>query len=224
MREKPILFSGPMVRAILEGRKVQTRRVMRTPRECTLYGRQPIWDRAWVDGPGGFDSQQYLHLPYAGGDLGEDAHGARIYSPWRSGDRLWVRETWSTGYSFDKTRPGEIPEIVPCSIPIWYAATIDSDNEHSVNRGRWRPSIHMPRWASRLTLEITDVRAQRVQEITEDDAMAEGFYQAVRESPNGVGQDVRGWFRSTWDFINDARGYGWDVNPWVWAITFRRVG
>src|SRR5690606_9887391 len=88
------------------------------------------------------------------------------------GDHLWVRETWAVGRVFDRTRPSEIP-TVERDIPVWWRA--DDALEESVNRGRWRTSLHMPRWASRITLEVTEVRVQRLQEITEEDAIAEGI-------------------------------------------------
>jgi len=109
---------------------------------------------------------------------------------------------------------------------------------------QWKPSIHMPRWASRLTLEVTEVRVQKVQEITDSDALAEGVYQILADDghplhraafdrsqtwgPDGPDREqkyagARDAFAALWDSLNAKRGYGWDVNPWVWALTFRRL-
>lgn len=161
MTERPILFSAPMVRALLAGTKTQTRRVA-TPRRSI----EPMTDEC----------------PYG-----------------QPGDRLWVRETWSAHSAGG----------------FMYAASWDA---HAlIGHPKWRPSIHMPRAASRITLEVTGVRVERLQEITRGDAMAEGC-----PFPNmAAGHDPREWYAKLW---NDINGPGsWDANPWVWAITFRRV-
>lgn len=133
----------------------------------------------------------------------------RRFKDIQPGDRLWVRETWycagvdeSDGY------------------PVRYreGATVQEDVSIS-----WRPSIFMPRWASRITLEITGVRVERLQDITEEDAKEEGVPPMIF-SDGGYGKpDYRDGFRQLWDSINAKRGFGWDVNPWVWVIEFRRV-
>lgn len=192
MKERPILFSGEMVRAILDGRKTQTRRPVTTGLEefftrgigsgCT----ETIWKdkkRTLNVGGGGDTRAVVIHMLCPFGKVG---------------DRLWVRETWQ-----EKSVTGWSP-LHGCEM----------DEDHLVYRadggpGPWRPSIHMPRWASRITLEITDVRVQRVQEISEGDAREEG--RQSREELSG-----------TWDAIY-ADKYSWAANPWVWAITFRRV-
>jgi len=157
MKERPILFSGPMVRAILDGRKTQTRR--------------PVKPQPFVATPSMFDVSK-----------------CPIGQP---GDRLWVRETWT------KNTNGV----------VWYRA-----DRHPIAGGLWRPSIHMPRWASRITLEITRVWVERVQDIMEDGAIREGMVRVDRCSPFQM-------FRDTWQSI-----YGtWDANPWVWAVEFRRT-
>lgn len=134
------------------------------------------------------------------------------------GDRLWVREAWHPaphGYCYlaDKTHD---PEGPGCTLP----------------EPKWRPSIHMPRAACRLVLEITDVRLQRLQDTTPEDAQAEGTWTEFADEcarkgwafdPVSNGEPLR-LFRESWNRINEKRGYGWDANPWVWAITFRRVG
>jgi hypothetical protein len=189
-KERPILMSGPMVRAILEGRKTVTRRVMKPqPTE------RPMRHRFAID------------MPYQW-DIGDNRS---IYCPYgQPGDRLWVRETWHTW------GPPERQFLA-------YRAT-QPDADDFV----WRPSIHMPRWASRLTLEIVGVRVERVQDITEEGAIAEGVerdYGVWRDyqlkTLNGV-PTARDSFRSLWDSINGA-AYSWDANPWCWVVSFRRV-
>ena len=119
------------------------------------------------------------------------------------GDRLWVRETWDTDGKTIAYR-ATTPETTTDPEPM-----------------RWRPSIHMPRWASRLTLAVTSVRVERVQEITEADARAEGI---EPQRSDYSGEDSNSLqFRDLWDSINAARGYGWAVNPWVWVVEFERV-
>ena len=133
-----------------------------------------------------------------------------------AGDRLWVREAFNPHY-FGVRRPG-------------YRADWNATAAYFNNEPKWKPSIHMPRWASRLTLEVTGVRAERVQEISYDDARAEGINGGCgscgRPEPCGCPYplpDPPRVFRGLWNSINAARGYGWDVNPWVWCVSFRRV-
>ncbi len=205
MKEYPILFSGPMVRAILERRKTQTRRIVKwKPREpgitLSLSGlgighySTGVPDSGWVlrsrSGSGCWNDRSFpAHCPYG-----------------KPGDRLWVRETfWYQPASF-----GEV-----CGIKYQdgdESIVYRADHEDAeVDDFRWKPSIHMPRWASRITLEIVDVRVQRVQEISEADAIAEGF------GP----RSARALFRGLWDSINTNRGSSWDANPWVWAVSFK---
>ena len=116
------------------------------------------------------------------------------------GDLLWVRETWQQVF----------PE---CDGPVEYRADYGAGSYIS---GGWRPSIFMPRWASRLTLRITSVRVERVRDITEEDARAEGFKDVVGKYARG--DEARIWFAELWDIINAKRGFGWDANPWVWVV------
>lgn len=209
MKERPILFSGPMVQAIIAGQKTQTRRVMK-PQPWFLpeaYDRFSGW--MWTrDGTGDGEGLAWgseadmLHVSYSLG----------AYCPYgKPGDLLWVRETWAALYpGKDDVLPTVNPRPAVCSLA--YAAT----EERGINGG-WTPSIHMPRWASRITLEIVSVRVQRLQDITEEDAKAEGctgehFDLAVND------------FIWLWGSINGKReGYDWESNPWVWAVTFRAV-
>lgn len=189
MKERPILFSGPMVRAIMEGRKTQTRRVINPP--APFVSTDEGLDVEWAIGN--------IHCPYG-----------------VPGDRLWMRETHyvqSAGY---KDGSGTL---------ILYRAT----EPNAPNT--WTPSIHMPRWASRITLEITDVRVQRVQEISKKDAKEEGIRYLPEAHSWSSDEEYQGLgrlmtpisaFAELWDSIN-AKKYSWASNPWVWAITFRRI-
>lgn len=208
MTTRPILFSGPMVRALLDGRKTQTRRV--------LCAADPTDDE-----PEGYRD---LPAPYVafGAPVCENVSDGNVYRFPRSyaaGDLLWVREAWAPLDACTHNDPGS-QALVDRG---FYRA------DHPVDCGdvsRWRPSIHMPRWASRLTLRVTDVRVQRVQEISEGDAVAEGIerdtdgwfdYQAPSVQCCVTARDS---FMTLWDSLNARRGYGWDANPWVAAYTF----
>lgn len=181
MKERAIIFSGDMVRAILDGEKAQTRRIVKP--QPVQYNR-PDWPvtHGWREVPhvGGWEVSWNQNRMTATEAIGE-------FCPYGvPGDRLWVREAF----------------FVSSVGRIIYAA----------DRELLRPKspIHMPRWASRITLEVTGVRVQRLQDITEDDARAEGF-----DSLDG--------FALLWDRINEKCGYGWQDNPWVWAVEFRAV-
>ena len=217
MRERPIIFSAPMVRAILEGRKTQTRRVVK-------------WDTARVDGerasvgPDGYKSvtdHTIITVPWNSKNI---RHLTCLYG--EPGDRLWVRETWANfggdADLYQHHKPG-----------VAYRATWDGDKygwpdfAHHVSYvpgDKWRPSIFMPRWASRITLEITEIRVQRAQEISGEDIKAEGIegdYYPDVEATDPHSAAI--YYMELWDSLNSKRGYGWDKNPWVWAITFRRI-
>jgi len=238
MKEHPILFSGPMVRAILEGRKTQTRRVIKFPRENSLrsqHADHASFQTVYPAPLGGFifwdwkTSQEFSDRAYASRDDG-------IRCPYgQPGDRLWVRETWRTEelesgldgvrYKADNAfRP--IENTIEAS-DAWGDA---STNKHGVRYGSaWRPSIFMPHWASRLTLEVVSVRVERVQDISEQDAQAEG---AQHITPSAILSAPMPWerryepgyrlgFEKLWNSINEGRGFGWHVNPWVWAVEFK---
>lgn len=191
MKERPILFSSEMVRAILDGRKTQTRRVVRPqpPEEfgfaiCDPHG-LCCWSADAEEGGDCFPSDNPMRCPYG-----------------QPGDRLWVRETW--GY-------GEPREVNPGTIIA--TAVYRADPDATPNNG-WKPSIHMPRWAGRITLGIIAVRVERVSDISTEDAFDEGILQ---------GAGARGRFRELWDSINSERGYPWESNPWVWVVEFRVI-
>lgn len=125
------------------------------------------------------------------------------------GDRLWVRETWAD-YTHNIVSNNGVG-IASTTRPIYRA-----DDDSSLYDVRWKPSIHMPRWASRITLEVTEVRVERVQEITEDDVLAEGItHEFYMTEAARIGE-----YRDLWNHLNAKRGYGWDANPWVWVIRF----
>ena len=192
MPVKPILFSGPMVQALLAGRKTQTRRVINTK-----GGPNNIFGGAWTD--------DYVLAP-------GNAEWRAKQIPFAVGDLLWVRETHAILPPFAM---GEDPTCIQKEgWPNKSPATVIR---------KWKPGIHMPRWASRLTLKVTDVRAERLKKISTDDAVAEGI------EPNGAGlvlsddgppMTARAAYRELWNSLNEARGFGWDVNPWVAAYTF----
>ena len=244
MKERPILFSGPMVRAILEGRKTVTRRVVK-PQPMVSDEEAMVLPEAWAAGFVG------VKCP----------HG-------RKGDRLWVRETWASPDQ-DKSKQGRVaydadgvcgcwcghgedrsfmyhgrilqasgfsecfPKSGSTTFGLGKYTDVQSGEYPSYKYG-WRPSIHMPRWASRLTLELTEVRVERLQDITEADARAEGIQvlpmqssddpSAWWQSSPGVHQDrtARGSFIQLWDSIN-AKKHPWESNPWVWVESFRKV-
>lgn len=200
-KERPILFSASMVRAILAGRKTQTRRLAKGPVVESLNHPQ-------------VDPRQILHAcPY----------GA-------PGDRLWVRETWCPVYhgSYEPwPRKEKTPESFHFAF-IQYNA--DYQFGGSDYDGFWRPSIHMPRWASRITLEITGVRVQRLNDISDSDALAEGVSKNdhgnywVGEFSNCAGFGSVSSFHSLWSTIHASDGpNGWAANPWVWVVEFKRV-
>lgn len=199
VKEKPILFSTPMVKAILECRKTQTRRVLKLKKGDTI-GR--IYDEKETEyiicGPDGDEVFMEFVSPYG---------------VW--GDRLWVREGFATEKKFDD-KPMSFFDNAS-DVPIWYRADdIDYKNDY-VPRGKWRPSIFIPRWASRITLEITNISIQKLQDISHQDITAEGL---------GDGYTEIGWnyaYGQLWNKLNEKRGYGWSTNPWVWAISFKRV-
>lgn len=221
VRERPILFSGEMVRAILNGRKTQTRRVIKP---------QPYPNGWKFDGDKIHCWNDYLPPSATLLDVGSgrdryttsDVEGWETDCPYGApGDRLWVRETWAVHSWRDHLPAREARKYQEngeghC---LWYRAGGGYGGCDAHQRGRWRASIHMPRWASRLTLEITEVRVQRVQEISEGDAIAEGCFDE-KEHDGSLPTEV---FRVLWDSLNAKRGYAWDSNPWVWALTFKRA-
>ena len=188
MSIKPILFSTPMVQAILAGRKTMTRRVIvsHTGNCPKLYPVNEIFSDP-------------IGAMYVGGVI------RPRYQP---GDILWVRETWR---EYCVRRQSDSKNH--------YCYKADHERGYVCFNGfcdlRWRPSIFMPKEAARLFLRVTDVRVERVQDISPEDCESEGYFEAEPVEPR-----PRSWFSAVWDACNAKRGYGWDTNPWVWAYTF----
>ena len=209
MKERPILFSGPMVKAILEGRKTQTRRVLKPQPQARATG-YFAWQSSRLkafDLPEGFVNTSERALR----DI------LILASPYgQVDDRLWVRETWWCSPNHLNRNSVSYRQVVATAC-----------GEEAAKRNTWKPSIFMPRWASRLLLEITAIRAQRLQEITEEDAQAESppcFDTSEGLAPtHSAAYHFRYHFRKLWDSLNAKRGYGWDTNPWCWCLSFKRV-
>ncbi len=207
MKERPILLSGPMVRASLAGRKSQTRRVVK-PQPASHQG-----SIQWSDhNPGWWIVQ---------GDV------QNTWSPLRCpygvpGDRLWVRENgWE--------RPERTRRMMLEGADTWERYYYDADGEDGAQLKEWgfkrRPSIYMPRWACRLVLEVTAVRVERLQEISQEDVFAEGLHNAQQnEMEKQVGSRLssQDCYRYLWDSLNAKRAT-WSSNPWVWVIEFTRL-
>ncbi|HEX2879871.1 MAG TPA: hypothetical protein VHO25_10105 [Polyangiaceae bacterium] len=231
VKETPIIFSGPMVRAILQGRKTQTRRVIKRLPDGVRFA-SPLPESDYQYRFTDFESHTDLRCPYGRPQL--------PLEPPR--DRLWVRETWQPyrehsaeqnaviKKSLDRFERGEVKDVVT-EVKGWpfppngerkilYAADfgdwaydVDSDLKH------WKSPLFLPRDLSRITLEITDIRVERIQGISRADAIAEGVEPFI-------GKDTTAWragFQIGWDEINAKRGYSWSNNPWVWAITFKKL-
>ncbi len=224
MTERPILFNAEMVRAILEGRKTQTRRVMKPQaHDCytldgvkddralwTLTGKPPLIPDPTR--PGKRTRALFVPFCHSKCPLGQP------------GDRLWVRETWAINQC------GRRISLSAEAWPKWpierlrYVATDEPPHITDSGEPYWwnkRPSIHMPRWASRITLEIVSIRVERVQDISEDDCREEGVKYLIKSEKES--RTWEGEFERLWDSINAKRGIGWSDNPWVWVIAFKVV-
>lgn len=209
MKTRPMLFNGPMVRALLDGSKTQTRRVMKN---------QPNED--WVpDGYGelnGYDADGeptpdkiigWGVVAYEGENGYKCPHG-------EPGDQIWVKETY--------WRDEEDGAILYAADPEDFSVVSQNKHETGSRRYNWKPSIFMPRGASRLTLEITDIRVERLQDISEADAIAEGARcSALEKIQARNGEWAKRAYRSLWEQINGANS--WDNNPWVWVYTVKKV-
>ncbi|RQQ19691.1 hypothetical protein DF107_17965 [Burkholderia stagnalis] len=213
MTKRPILFSAAMVRAILQGRKTQTRRIVKLPHMNSLGE----WEPTTIGGENGGRTATGETVPLQGG-IWHTRTGDCLLSPHgQPGDRLWVRETHLNWWKLDEANP-EGPRVFS------HVAAYAADGYELQPGEKWIPSIHMLRAASRITLEITSVRAERLQSISWDDAIAEGIpdpRRAARRVDPVEGCVAQ--FRALWDGLNAARGHGWDANPWVWRIEFRRI-
>ena len=189
MKSKPILFSTPMVRALLDGTKTQTRRVVKL-REGEGPGRAHVGAfgnlRSFDEGG---QEHTIVHI--------EDCPFGQ------AGSRLWVREAHAVYV------PG-------CEYGVTYRADhLDPRGDGPAHPLKWLPSIFMPRWACRLELQVTDVRVERLQEISEHDARAEGVIPLQMDQGSFLP-----CFEGLWDILNAKRGFGWDSNPFVWVVSF----
>ncbi|POM09994.1 hypothetical protein CUU62_27155 [Pseudomonas sp. WP001] len=208
LKERPILFSAPMVRAVLEGRKTVTRREVKKKAalDCLAAGFEP----AFLALPGNADL-----CPYG-----------------QTGDRLWVRETWYCDHFEVMRGPYLKPDDLNVSEAIddgtmVYAA--DGLTPYEADQPIWKPSIHMPRWASRILLEITDVRVERLQDISDDQAKAEGARLYTDHAELGDWWHVDGIETysadpcKSFELLWSSVGGDWQANPWVWVVEFKRV-
>ncbi|POW57008.1 hypothetical protein C3408_11915 [Candidatus Pantoea alvi] len=227
MRERGMIFNADMVRAVLNGSKTQTRRIL-TPHQLKMI-----------------EAAAHAGECYPLESGHQHANSQSYYREWcpfgLPGDRLWVRETFAT------LEPGSYEPVKPCdgyAQVVRYAASDRLANSDRDVRGfNWRPSIHLPRWASRITLEITGVRVERLNSINEHDAIAEGLAEISKDGrayKYGIpdrdgypGTDDFGWPWHEWErypisaYSKLWRSiYGeesWQANPWVWVIEFKRV-
>lgn len=224
MKERPVLFSAPMVRAILEGRKTQTRRVVKNATAIEDIERMAACHPILGDAKhaGGMKIDREMVGCMCGGELTE-TDIVRLWCPFgATGDRMWVKETWrpawhpemfcSVQYAADSSY--RKPAIADETRGHRFADMCEQSGDHAEP---WHPSIHMWREFSRLTLEIEGVRVERLQEISEGDAKAEGCEPALPVSDK---RWVCGYSR-LWESIN-GKG-SWSVNPWVWVIEFKRI-
>lgn len=206
MKEHPILMNGAMVRAVLDGGKTQTRRVMKP--QPTRIGTTTILEyRGGLYQPERLpaNSNLFNHCPYG-----------------QAGDRIWVRETFSDVYGAGGDEDRRKKEVM-------YRANGETDPY--VIGGRWTPSIHMPRWASRILLEIVSVRVERLQDISDTDIVAEGIgLDASAEAQDrydivlkGSGASGRATLRTAWRDLWESTGGDWDANEWLWVIEFKRI-
>lgn len=227
MKETPLLMKDQMVVATLDDMKTQTRRVngldyinKKSNPDDWRIGTPEEWKAPTENRPaiGGYPKEPY--------HIFRNVHTGRMVAipcPYgKAGDRLWVREAWRITGGFADT---PIRELSPA-----YGNNLQfrADRDESYI-DKYHPSIFMPRWACRLRLDLLDVRVQRIQEIDELDIQAEGIspFSATYYDEDG-GKDFdpdeyRGHFQELWNSINAKRGYGWNVNPWVWVLVFRRI-
>jgi hypothetical protein len=229
MKERPILFSAPMVRALLAGTKTQTRRIVKHQPQRGVVEDAPELGEGWIWWPRGKKHERYNNPC----DANLLDHGMRA-SPFAyayRGDRLWVRETWQPIWAADKRPSSDSADGWNLGYPATDGVQEYRDDEHGTTT-RCKPAIFMPRWASRLTLEVTGVRVERVQDISGEDAIAEGIdpkshlcgcevcrmtSQLCPATETSLGLA----YADLWRDINGAES--WDANPWVWVVSFRRV-
>jgi len=220
--EKPILFRGEMVRAILAGTKTQTRRIVKPQPSEHWSPRVGLYCPTVIDKHTGEEDAG----PEVFGASDEDYGRVAKYAP---GDLLWVRETWAPADVLVKGYELDDPDFVAYRADEMVRSSATGFNTGkgwNVDKLKWKPSIFMPRWASRITLRVTGVRVERLQAITEADAMAEGIVcdgkHGWRSHPGDMRHNAPTHaYRALWESINGAGS--WDANPWVWVYEFERV-
>jgi len=233
VKQIPILLNGEMVRAILDDRKTQTRRVVKSIDHDLL-------DMMSEDAETGAPDSELLELLYG---PSTDDNGKIVREQWMVrctecpeegvltlgqgfgciGDRLWVRETWRGVIGINSPHEPLKTGIARYTPDQEYCLRVEYRATQGVDAEPWRPSIHMPRWASRITLEITAVRVERLQDISEKDARAEGVCGEAEAAESGLrwhDKPLRA-FRFLWQSIKGPES--WDKNPWVWVLEFKRV-
>ncbi|WP_171884937.1 MULTISPECIES: ASCH domain-containing protein [Serratia] len=220
MKERPVIFNGEMVRAILDGRKTQTRRVMKPqPEPCYRGGH---W---WPSNA--FKTMLHIEEQMQNGAGGWGGLAGDACPFGQVGDRLWVRETFA-GHYLDDDQIQDIKDGRDKAEDLCEYRADYSDDADCVDG--WTPSIHMPRWASRITLEITAVRVERLNDISEEDAKAEGVkpagdmlpdYPDTFLTPKGDFATAKVAFQRLWQSIYGEES--WSANPWVWVIEFKQV-
>lgn len=243
MKERPILFSGAMVRALLDGSKTQTRRMLKPQPDFSIikaeYQDPSLWEfrkrfMMYADDWSGHEHAMYRKTERGDPDLPVYQHRSPFGEP---GDRLWVRETffayggWETRFNAKKGRDEWhfVDMTRECDRVYQYAADhpdlpIATSRHDGVTPAWWkRPAIHMPRHVSRTDLNMTGVRIERLNDCSQEDAEAEGI-RFLRDVPDADETlTPRQLFMCLWDSINEDRGLGWDINPWVWVVEFKRV-
>ncbi|AVB28538.1 hypothetical protein L6218_11900 [Pseudomonas syringae pv. syringae] len=202
-KERPILFSAPMVRAILSGRKKVTRRALKVQPHIDVSG----------------------NFCVGGANYGQDIYGKPVtkhfvssHCPYgQPGDRLWVREAWQDDAQVNAIAPRELSHGEPIQYPADGASRQNGCS--MITPGKTRPSIHMPRWVSRILLEINDVRVERLQDISEGQAEGVNFLRSAPDLDETL--TAAQLFDCLWSSINSADS--WNANPWVWVVEFKPV-
>jgi len=264
MKEAPIIMSTPMVQAILDGHKTMTRRVVNKNTsetigdwsnfcwdgsanyidDCGVIGHPkerinaplPSIDRGFPDPVTGKKNYQYLHVPYR---WAEDCTVYRIYPIWDIGDRLWVRESWAS-QDFCICNESDLPNVRDKNTGGYHTVIHKAGKENyawgMLGEPKWKPSIHMFKRSARIWLEITDIRVERLQDITIKDIIDEGTPDfgpwpintaMLITNTNNIDDLQRelsyGMFIDLWDKLNAKRGYSWESNPWVWVVSFEQL-
>lgn len=228
-KEKAIIFNTDMVRAILEGRKTMDRRVMIPAKRNHRGFKQG--DGLWIDGYKAEDKPNGHIKDYSVSSAWQRKdYYIKEFAPYKPGDILWVRETWAAWCDECDSNQGTGYRDATCAYGDCNRYVYKAD-DNGCPGGKWRPSTHMPREAARLFLEVKNVQVEMLQDITEHNARLEGCIDSHDKICDGKFDDVTEFYLTAkdafielWDSINAKRGYPFESNPWVWVITFERVG